>query len=963
MIEEITYSYATTISERIQCWKDLKIDDEEDKQFLKKWQGRKSLLTPADFNTMLKQYSYDEHLFSRAFLPFTEERAKQLLPEIEKSQWFRMHQQLFTDEIPLKELNLSAALRFHLAFYEKHIRTLTEKYSEIHITEEVISDLVDQLRKEFFFISQKTLAWDVHQMIEEYQLKGESKEAEFVSYIKEFLGDKERTFLFFAEYPTLARLLAIRLTFACEVIETFLASLSHSAEQLVELFQVDSPFKLTEVLVGQGDSHERGKTVIQFRLGDVPLVFKFKELKIGERFNELLTYVEEIDKTASFYKVQRLVQPDFTIEEKVSYKECTKENEVVEFYQQYGRLLALTYWLGATDLHMENVIAHGNQPVLIDVETLIRPEILHTKKNTRQLRIEKNSVLVTGLIPQRKQWKREVELDALSGTKQKLPQKVSRLKEEYSSEIAFHLEEAYMPAAKNIPALNGIEVDYHKYRKVILSAFKEMNTLLLKNKAVFIKKVKELFSGVQIRLIYRDTQDYGNLLNFTLHTDCMSNYIEREKVIENVWASKVVPKALISTEVESLLVHDIPFFTANTSSTSIYANGQEFRQMLKYSPLQETVAHMEQITKTTSQFSYLLLKESLEMLEYDLQKIEIPEKNSAVQEPLLKRAADIGDKIIEQLAIDTKRQTIDWLSILPADDHDVVVSYPGKDLYEGGSGIYLFFVYLNHYVPKKMYQRVIDLLEKEIFDSEDTEEVYESAFFSEGMRLTIAFYAYRLLGDEKYRQYLEDNLEVLLLNSNSQNNQQSEWIYGRSSLLAVVAAIYQALKLPLAKQVLAKYMYSMTCQEMTDNGFAHGYAGVLYGVYQASRVLQDKKAETILLWYKEKFTEKLAIEDIKNDSWCRGSLGIRHVCEMLQIDFPIEKMKRLPSQNDCLCHGAAGNVEDYTDNNLLLNKKSFNLKTDTESYPISLFGGLAGIGYQLLRIFNVYEVPSVLFIQ
>ncbi|GGC93556.1 type 2 lanthipeptide synthetase LanM [Enterococcus wangshanyuanii] len=963
MIEEVTYSYATTISERIQCWKDLKIDDEEEKQFLKKWQARKSLLTPADFNAMLKQYSYDELLFSRAFLPFTEERAKLLLPEIEKSQWFQLHQRLFKDEVSLKELNLSAALRFHLAFYEKHIRGLAKKYSEILITEEVICDLVEQLRKEFFFISQKTLAWDVHQMIEEYQLKEESKEAEFVSYIKEFLGDKQRTYLFFAEYPTLARLLAVRLTFACDVIETFLASLSHSTEQLVELFHVESPFKLVDVSLGQGDSHEHGKTVIQFQLGEVSLVFKFKELKIGERFNELLTYVEEIDKTASFYKVQRFVQPDFTIEEKVGYKECTKENEVVEFYQQYGKLLALTYWLGATDLHMENVIAHGNQPVLIDVETLIRPDITHTKKNTRQLRIEKNSVIVTGLIPQRKQWKREIELDALSGTKQKLPQKVSRLKEEHSSEIAFHLEEAYMPGANNIPCLNGIEVDYHKYRKVILTAFKEMNTLLLKNKTVFIKKVKELFSGIQIRLIYRDTQDYGNLLNFTLHTDCMSNYIEREKVIENVWASKVVPKALISTEVESLLVHDIPFFTANTSSTSIYVNGQEFSQMLKYSPLQETVAHMEQITKTTSQFSYLLLKESLEMLEYDVQKIEIPENNPTIQEPLLQRAADIGDKIIEQLALDTKIQTIDWLSILPADDLDILISYPGKDLYEGSGGVYLFFVYLNHYVPKKTYQRVIDILKKEIFDCTDNEEAYESAFFSDGMRLTIAFYAYRLLGDEKYRHYLEDSLEVLFRTSNSQKNQQSEWIYGRSSLLAVLTVIYQSLKLPLAKQVLAKYMDSMACQEMTDNSFAHGYAGVLYGVYQANQVLQDKKAETILLWYKEKFIEKLATEQIQNDSWCRGSLGIRYVCERLQIDFPIEKVNSLPSQNDCLCHGTAGTAEDYTDNNMLLVKKSFILKSDSESYPISLFGGLAGIGYQLLRTFNVHEVPSVLFIQ
>jgi type 2 lantibiotic biosynthesis protein LanM len=962
MIEELTYSYAATSSERIQSWRSLQLGEEECQRALTKWQARKSLLKPLDFKRMLEQSSYDERTFSRALVSFTEERANVLLPLIEKSQWFQLHQEIFREEIQICEFSLKAALRFHLAFYEKQIRKFSQAFSKIQLPEQVIAHLVDQLAEELFFIAQKTLAWDVHQMIEEYQLQSESKETEFTHYIEEFLGDKKRTFLFFAEYPTLARVLATRLTFACEVIEEFLTAINDSTELLSETFAIKAPFQLDHIELGQGDSHDRGKTVIQFQIQETPLIFKFKDLTIGEQFNELLTYIETLSSAPPFYKIKRMLKAGFTIEEKVTYQECFKEHEVSDFYHQYGQLLAITYWLGATDLHMENLIAHGCHPVLIDVETLIRPDILSsTKKDSRQRRIEKNSVLVTGLIPQREQWKRDLDLDALSGTKQKLPQKVRRLQEAHSSNIGFRLEEAYMEAAQNIPRFNGQDVDYHKYSQVIQRAFKEMNALLLENKVAFIAKVKELFQETRIRLIYRDTQDYGNLLNFTLHTDCMSNYIEREKIIENVWASKVVPSQLKSVEVQNLLVHDIPLFTANTSSTSVYADGQEFQQVLNISPLEHTLTHMEKITEKTSHFSYLLLKESLETLEYTAQEITIPERNADIQSSLLRKAADIGDKIIDNLAVNLEEQTIDWLSVLPEQGNKVGVTYPTANLYEGSAGLYLYFVYLHHYVPKDEYQMIITLLEKEVFLSEDSKEEYESAFFAEGMRLTTAFYVNRLLKDKKHRVYLEKSLDVLYQKPLTQTEQVNDWIYGRSSLLAVVAAIFTEYRLPIAKKILVRYIDSIECQEMTNNSFAHGYGGILYGLHQANQVLQSNRSEALFQWYQEQFKENLAIEESLNDSWCRGTSGIKYLCDILHIDFP-KKQREVPQAvaDDCLCHGTCGRLDYYVDDNFLARNNYF-LKADQENCPLGLFCGLSGIGYQLLRAFDPQKVPSIQF--
>ncbi|MDA9471760.1 type 2 lanthipeptide synthetase LanM [Enterococcus sp. 5H] len=968
MSDDLTYSYATTISERTQCWENQETNEDEQLYF-KQWQARKSLLKPDDYTKIFQYSQWDESLFSRGLLPFTEERAEQLLPIIEESEWFQLHKHLFISEIPIQKLELAAALRFHLNYYEEYLRKLTQQFPSIQLTEQVICQLTTQLSDELLFIAQKTLVGDVHQMIEEYHLQAETKEQEFNNYIKEFLGDKQRTYLFFGEYPALARVLATRLMFACEMIEAFIYSLNQSSNQLAHEFGLITPLILDQVKLGQGDSHNHGKTVIQFQIQETKLIFKFKNLDIGERFNKLLGYVEKLAPKLSFYKIKRITFPDFTIEEKVPYKECTTIAEITNFYENYGQLLAIVYWLGATDLHMENLIASGSYPVLIDVETLIRPNMFkQSQKLSRQVRIEKESVIVSGLLPQKEQWKRDLDGDALSGAKQKLPKKVRKLKNEKSSDIAFQLEEGYMEGAQNIPYFAGEAVDYRLYSSVIEQAFKDMNQLLLKNKQQFIKKFEELFANTTIRLIYRDTQDYGNLLNFTLHTDSMSNYIEREKIIENLWASRNIPEVLIPFEIEAMLDHDVPLFTANTSLTQVYTNGHEILNLLERTPLQETVKHMEKITQTTSNFSYLLLKESLGTLEYSLQEIEVPAKNELLESTLLQKAADIGDQVIGQLAVDTDLNVLNWMSVFPQPNGKIVINYPGTDLYGGSAGLYLFFIYLNYFVPKKSYQEIIHLLEKELFLAEiNTEEdQYESAFFGEGMRITTAYFVTRLLGDDKHFHYLVTNLKELKNKVSLNKMHINEWLYGKASLLAILAEVYERFENKDAYDLLLYYTQEIDLQKMDDNSFAHGYAGVLNGLVRANNILEDEIISEKILWYKDQFERLLEEEGFLNDSWCRGLIGIEETAAQLSdplLNRIIQKNKTETTIDDCLCHGNYGIADNSLNNINVLIKNTINLKSDSANISVSLFCGLSGVGYQILRAYNSTMVPSVLFIK
>src|SRR3974390_2841954 len=52
---------------------------------------------------------------------------------------------------------------------------------------------------------------------------------------------------------------------------------------------------------------------------------------------------------------------------------CQNQRDVEAFYHRAGMLVCLVYALEGSDCHGENLIAAGDQPVLIDHETLLQP--------------------------------------------------------------------------------------------------------------------------------------------------------------------------------------------------------------------------------------------------------------------------------------------------------------------------------------------------------------------------------------------------------------------------------------------------------------------------------------------------------------------------------------------------------------------------------------------------------------
>ncbi len=103
------------------------------------------------------------------------------------------------------------------------------------------------------------------------------------------------------------------------------------------------------------------------------MIYKPRPLDLHQHFNELVDWLNEQDRAGPADRPGGHAGPATAGSSFIDHNPCTELAEVRRFYHRQGALLALLYVLDGTDMHYENLIADGDQPVLVDVETLFHP--------------------------------------------------------------------------------------------------------------------------------------------------------------------------------------------------------------------------------------------------------------------------------------------------------------------------------------------------------------------------------------------------------------------------------------------------------------------------------------------------------------------------------------------------------------------------------------------------------------
>lgn len=971
---------------------------EECLQGLKDWKSKKSIVKEEQFEWMLLANQISLKEFAAGIKRLNSDDITRLYSFTKKQGWYLIHKEILDCVEKDKQEDSMKGFQTFAAPYLKWIKneiTVFLDKSLIHVEKSCLSKCMEMALKEITEIAQKTLIYD---HMEEFGGK-DRRVNNFGGYINIRFGNKKGYIGFFNDYPVLARLLATRAEYIVNNFNELIMVLEKTKDEIAEKFGTTKELKLEDIKFHLGDSHNKGKTVFFLTVNEKKLIYKYKNLYIGNKLNEFYTVLEELDSCFSFYKIDRILYLNHTIEEYVVYEECEGKQEIADFYRRFGQMVMIAYILCGNDLHFENLISVKGYPVIVDVETFIQNEspLINNGSAARQYLLDMmDSILGSNLLPNAlscSKDRNEIEYSALTGDEQILPFKILRLIEDQSGCFRMEYQKCKMEGAENLPILNGKKIPYDNYVNDILNGFSQAYSVICKNQRYIIQAVKQLFSGVEVRNVLKGTQKYADMLNYAYHPSYMTNYLNREKLFENLWAYPHINPFIIKYEIEDLLVNDIPIFYNITDKRSILTSKRKIIPLFYQDTAVERVCNkINRCSKKDFDLQFNNLYLALGMYKGQLNNFLL-EGAVKADNPIM-RAKIIVDYLCTRLIWGKDKNSIRLPAYIVCQDKKWKYSVMTDSFYDGLSGVYILLMYFCKLYPSQEYKDILLIMENMFFsDIKDIEDFEQYVDYQS--------YLYIISCKLEYIFNLKDvGIGKKLLTKISQyygkHKLSDEWLFGRASLIKICLKFYQVSGLRDSLEMACVLLYDIDIYKgnIKHIGFAHGYAGVIYSmacmidfidrgqiaIVKAKIMSMVKKMEALL----DKNLKSMKL------SWCKGIIGIGYVYlklwsladkELFSTSHMEKIINRIISESlkdTCICHGIYGKVSFLTDllnskyqgidkkqickvRSLICNNKdnSYILQGVNGEPDLGLLSGLSGIAYELLRCADS-SIPNIL---
>lgn len=879
-------------------------------------------------------------------------------------------------------------------------------------------------------------------------LEGNTQQERFQSFLQR-LRQRDIVISLLQEYPVLARQLVITInrwvTFSLE----FLQHLCTDWEAILNTFSPDTdPGLLLKVDGGLGDTHRGGRSVlIAFFSSGLKLVYKPRPLDVDVHFQQLLTWLNQRGNHPPFRILKILNRKTYGWVEFVAASGCTEAEAIQRFYERQGAYLALLYALEATDFHSENLIAAGEYPVLVDLESLfhLRTEGMDiTQSDLPTANQMAYSVLRVGLLPQRLWANAEsegIDLSGLGGKAGQLtPYRVPHLEAIGTDEMRFVRKRMPMFGSQNLPTLNDAQVNVLDYTDSILTGFTTIYRLLVQYRDELLSEngLLACFASDEVRVILRPTRTYSTLLSESFHPDFLRNALDRDRHFDRLWVGieqQPYLARVISAERDDLWQGDIPMFTTRPDSRAIWSSSnQEIADFFDETGMSLVQRRIQQLGEADLQQQLWFIRASLTTLVMGKEQAKwssyylAEPQNNASREQLLKAALAVGDRL-ELLALRDEKN-VSWIGLTLLNQKHWALASLGVDLYDGLSGVILFLAYLGSVTKEKRYTT----LAKTALTTMQCQVESSKAFITSiggfngwgGIIYTLTHLG--VLWDEPELLVKAESL-VELLPELIAKDEQLDIIGGAAGCIASLVNLYRCAPsqrtLRAAMQcgdrliAHAKQMehgigwIAAGIGEKPLAGFSHGAAGIAWALLELSAVTGEERFRKVALeaiaYERSLFSLKLGnwpdLREFENTvlseskglvnfmtAWCHGAPGIglgrlRSLPHLNNAEIRAEIDTALHTTltqgfglNHCLCHGDLGNLELLLQTSLVfddpkwrsaVNRLAAIILESINQYgwlcgvPLGvetpgLMTGLAGIGYELLRLAEPTRIPSVL---
>lgn len=730
---------------------------------LSSWQKACTDKDSRAFETFLKSIGLD---YKRALQLCTPTNS---IPNIDKNpKWLDFLEKILSlskspdSLLKISSKNISPELafkEFYIPFIYSGINKLKSSIPKTMMTEfsNLLEQLADHLIKILNFTAYKTLykefsifraCLDPMYLLKKAGAKKNRTKAQNSIY-KKFINNitGSEYIKFFEKYPVLARLICEQtlmwVEYSIELLERLYADQKEIFKYFTKKNSKNSKKipKIKSIEMGLSDSHCYGRTVclIEFE-SNLKVIYKPKNTSLEKEFNLFLKSLNSLGLKPKIKALDVLDKTNYSWVEFIEHAQMTSKTKTHDFYQRAGSLMAMVHILKGTDCHQENLIAHGEFPVLIDPEAMLNLGIDYSGQK-KELSIDmqmdnhiSSSVLNSGFLPY---WETSMTgkayIFSAFGSKTSSGPFIDTLHKNYinTDEMVYSNDFIDMERPEqNLPRLNGEPVDIKHHVNDLETGFKKAYSLILENLDSFQRPgspLQNLKKSIA-RFFLRPTTVYLRIILKSLDPGSLKNGINWSISLSHLYrhyavSSDVPQKNIIfKSEFDSLSRLDIPFFLFNISKKYITTpESIEKVQCLETAPSSIIDNMTENINCKDMNTQLTYIKAC--MCAYSTKRKNITEKSNAAKTTLLlknldeteqisaesavKEAKNIAQQIIDNAAID-ENNTLYWMhmSLDPVIEKFRLMPIDNS-LYNGRCGVALFLALLYKKTEYPMYRESV----------------------------------------------------------------------------------------------------------------------------------------------------------------------------------------------------------------------------------------------------------------
>ncbi|MFI6039784.1 type 2 lanthipeptide synthetase LanM family protein [Streptomyces sp. NPDC051315] len=868
----------------------------------------------------------------------------------------------------------------------------------------------------------RTLVLELNRARAEGRLDGATPERRFARFAAD-LGTRGPLAGLFDTYPVLARLLGTECVHATAAVAELLERFVTDRATLVkELLGGIDPGALTGVDLGHGDTHQQGRAVALLRFTDGrTVVYKPRPLGQHACFDRLVAWLDDRLPGLDLRTVTVVRRDGYGWLEFVGHRPCRSVAEVDRFYRRQGALLALLYAVDGADMHHENLVACGDQPVLVDVETLLHPSVpvAATAGPDPAALALSSSVHRTCLLPQLLIDEHgALDISAVGGGQAALSP-CDAVDWADAGTDTMHLVRRPVPSAgsPNRPSLDGREADPGAYEAALLTGFRAGYDALVAHRGELLAPdgPPAAFGAVPARFVGRATRLYATLLDESAHPDVLGDAVDRDVLFSLLYAESAgdpVRRMLVEHEIADLWDGDVPVFFHRPGGADVWSSrGVRLPDLLAAPALiaaEEKISALGEVDRHDQEWliSAALSTRRARRATHRADAAGLPTAPASVPEPrrLLAAACGIADKIVGRAVHDRTRAN--WIGLELVDGRHWAVTPMGAGLADGYTGVALFLAQLGRLTEVGRYtdlaSRAVRPLPRLVSalaaDPELSRAVGPGGFHGLGGLCYALARLTTLLGDDQLRDCLPLALRALAASARPGDpaGPPADVATGLAGGLAALLAVHRESGLPQAATLAAEFADRLLpAAGALPDGFLRGRAGAGWALCRHEAAAASPEGAYAAAGRTLLGPAPVGTGPDTDLGWCSGLSGTLLATvtgtgpmrtRATTAPAPDALWSRLgadrPLSSDLsLCHGELGTLEtlaaaaahglpgaaDRLTHRAglvlgALDRYGPRCATPDAVPSPGLLTGLSGIGYSLLRLGFARTVPSVLLL-